>query len=72
MKSLYHAYEAYERRGIRGELSNYPNKTSKPSTPREPILAKFGDLLIQTGMRLKVRHARSKALTWSPLIGSKP
>jgi hypothetical protein len=72
MKSLYHAYQAYERRVIRGEFDNPPKKAQNLSTPPEPILARLGDLLIQTGMRLKVRHAGSKPMTWSPLIGSKP
>jgi hypothetical protein len=72
MKSLYHAFEAYERRVNRGEFYNPPKKALKPSTPREPMLVQFGDLLIQTGMRLKMRHAASKPMTWSPLIGSKP
>ena len=72
MKSLYHAYEAYERRVIRGELDNSPEKDLKPSTRREPMLAQFGDLLIQTGIRLKRRQAASKPMTWSPMTGSKP
>jgi hypothetical protein len=72
MKSFYSAYQAYERRVIQGEFSNPPKKAPKLSILREPILARVGDLLIQTGMRLKMRHATSKRMTWSPLIGSKP
>jgi hypothetical protein len=72
MNSLYSAYQAYERRVIRGEFNISPEKTQKFSPPPEPLLARLGDLLIQTGVKLKARQATSKSLTWSPLMGSKP
>ena len=72
MNSQYSAYQAYERRVIRGEYDIFADKTQKVSAPPEPLLARLGDLLIQTGVKLKVRHATSKPMTWTPLMGSKP
>ena len=73
MKSLYHAYQAYERRVERGEFFTYrPAKATKKSAAREPILARFGDLLIRVGLKLKRRSATGKPMAWSPMTGSKP
>ena len=73
MKSLYHAYQAYEHRVIRGEFSpRRPAEAVNKSTAREPILARFGDLLIQVGLKLKRRYATGKPMVWSPMTGSKP
>ncbi len=71
--SLYHAYEAYERRVIRGEFSAPPSKKSKIRISyREPVLARFGDFLVRTGMKLKCRYATTgKPMAWSQLTGSK-
>ncbi|MGA2503814.1 MAG: hypothetical protein ABSG01_06955 [Anaerolineales bacterium] len=71
MKSLYHAYQAYERRVTRGEFDISREKDPKPSTPRVPLLIQLGDLLIQTGMKLKARHAARNSISWTPLLGSK-
>lgn len=72
MISLYQAYQAYERRVMRGEFSS-----SRPKDKyiryafQEPALARFGDFLIRTGMRLKCRYAAGKPMAWSPMTGSK-
>jgi hypothetical protein len=72
MGSLYHAYEAYERRVMRGEFSNHRlARATNKSTSREPILARFGDLLIRTGLKLKRRYATGMPMAWSPMTGSK-
>jgi hypothetical protein len=72
MESLYHAYEAYERRVMRGEFSTHRlKKTYIRYSYKEPFLARFGDFLIRTGMKLKCRYATGKALTWSPMTWSK-
>ncbi len=72
MNDHYHAYEAYERRVMRGEFARFPENNPKQRTPREPILTQLGDLLIQTGMRLKVRNAARNPMTWSASMGGKP
>ena len=72
MKSFYSAYQAYERRVIRGEFYNPPRKAITLPALREPLLAQIGDLLIQTGVKLKRRYATGKPMAWSPMIGSKP
>jgi hypothetical protein len=71
MKSIYDAYQAYERRVMRGELDNR-GKPPRRTELHEPFLAKLGDLLIHTGLRLKRRHSAGKPMAWSPLTGSKP
>ncbi len=72
MKSLYHAYETYERRVIRGEFF-IPRKMSPRISPTlEPLTERLGDLLIQTGMKLKTRRAARKPMTWSLSMGGKP
>jgi hypothetical protein len=72
MNSLHDAYQAYERRVMRGEFDKTPRKTPMQTAPREPLLERFGDLLIHTGMRLKRRHAAGRPMAWSPMTGSKP
>jgi hypothetical protein len=72
MKSMYDAYQAYERRVIRGEYDNTRGKTIHRSAPRKPLLVQFGDLLINTGLRLKRRYSTGKSMAWSPMTGSKP
>jgi len=73
MKSLYHAYQAYEHRVVRGEFSTRrPVRATNQSAAREPILSRFGDLLIRAGMKLKRRSAAGKPMAWSPMTGSKP
>ncbi len=74
METLYHAYQAYERRVERGEFSTRPpKKVYIRYAFREPVLARFGDFLIRTGMKLKCRYATTgKPMAWSPLTGSKP
>lgn len=72
MESLYQAYQAYERRVIRGEFYQpRPAVTYIRYSFREPALARLGDFLIRTGMRLKCRYAAGKPMAWSPLTGSK-
>jgi hypothetical protein len=71
MKTYYDAYQAYERRVIRGEFDNSPRSAIKPTSPREPLLVKLGDLLINTGLKLKRRYATGKPMAWSPMTGSK-
>ena len=72
MESLYHAYEAYERRVGRGEFSTRrPVGKNDHSAFYEPILEKFGDLLIRTGLKLKHHHAVGKPMAWSPITWSK-
>jgi hypothetical protein len=73
MESLYQAYQSYERRVIRGEFTRpQPRKIYIRYSFREPALARLGDFLIRTGMRLKCRYATGKPMAWSPLTGSKP
>jgi hypothetical protein len=72
MKSLYNAYQAYEIRVIRGEMDAKAGKKTKRPEMNEPLLARLGDLLIQTGMRLKRQQVAGKPMAWSPLTGSKP
>jgi hypothetical protein len=72
MNPFYSAYQAYERRVIRGEFDNFPEKAQNVAAQPEPLLVRLGDLLIQTGTRLKMQHANSKPIAWSPLMGSKP
>ena len=72
MESLYHAYEAYERRVERGEFATRrPEKAYIRYSFQEPFLARFGDFLIRTGMRLKCRYATGKSMSWSPMTWSK-
>jgi len=72
MESLYHAYEAYERRVERGEFSvPHSEKTYIRYAFQEPVLARLGDLLIRTGMKLKCRYATGKPMAWSSMTGSK-
>jgi hypothetical protein len=72
MESLYHAYEAYERRVERGEFTAHkPENMFIRYSFREPFLARFGDFLIRTGMRLKCRYAAGKSMSWSPMTWSK-
>jgi hypothetical protein len=73
MESLYQAYQAYERRAERGEFFTYrPAEAYNKSASHEPILARFGDLLIRIGLKLKRRYAIGKPMAWSPMTGSKP
>jgi hypothetical protein len=58
MKSIYHAYQTYERRVARGEMDLYgtsPRRHGQQTLPPqgEPLLARLGDALIRTGMKLK-------------------
>jgi len=55
MKSIYHAYQTYERRVARGEMDLYGTspRQRRERTPHEPLLARLGDTLIRTGMKLK-------------------
>jgi hypothetical protein len=73
VKSLYHAYEAYERKLIQGAL-NAPR--SKSSGIRKGVYAelviRFGDFLIQAGIRLKRHYTAGKPMAWSPMTGNKP
>jgi len=72
MKSLYHAYQAYERRVGRGEFSPRCHvEAVNKSAVHEPILERFGDLLIRAGLKLKRRSATGKPMAWSPMTGSK-
>lgn len=72
MKSLYQAYQAYERRAERGEFSaRRPSRAYIQIALREPFLAKVGDLLIQTGWKLKQRSSAGKPMAWSSMTGSK-
>jgi len=72
MESLYHAYQAYERRAERGEFSTQrPKKVYIRYAYREPVLARVGDFLIRTGLKLKCRYATGKPMAWSPMTGSK-
>lgn len=73
MESFYHAYEAYERRVIRGEFAGpaLKNQPTHPFPYFEPILARLGDFLVRTGMRLKYRYAAGKPMAWSPMTRSK-
>jgi hypothetical protein len=71
MNSLYNAYQAYERRVIRGEFDKVLGNTANRSVPRQPLLAKIGDLLIQTGQKLKQRYSTGKPMAWTPMVGSK-
>ena len=71
MNSYYNAYQAYEQRAIRGEFDHTPGKTRKQSATCEPLLARVGDLLIHTGLKLKRRYATGKSMAWSPMTGSK-
>ncbi len=71
MNSIYNAYQAYERRVTRGEFVTTLRTAGKSSTPPEPLLARVGDLLIHTGLKLKRRYATGKAMAWSPMTGSK-
>ncbi len=72
MKSFYSAYLAYERRVVRGEYTRATNKTQKMAGERESLLALLGEILIQTGMKLKQNHSIRKSISWSTLAGSKP
>ena len=72
MNSFYTSYEAYERRVIRGEFYRVPAKTKTRPGHQEPLLVKIGDLLIHTGLKLKLRHATSKPMALSLMTGSKP
>jgi hypothetical protein len=71
MKTYYDAYQAYEHRVIRGEFDTTPKTVKKPTARREPLLVKLGDLLINTGLKLKRRYATGKPMAWSPMTGSK-
>jgi hypothetical protein len=70
MESFYHAYEAYERCKIRGEFYVAPKKSGYRPTHREPLLAQIGDLLIQTGLKLKRRYASKNHILYSPMMRS--
>ena len=72
MISLLNAYQSYERRIQRGELDTFSTKTVKWPGRRDLILAQFGELLIQAGMRLKHHRASSQSLSFSPMTGGKP
>jgi hypothetical protein len=72
MESLYQAYQAYERRVERGEFSAQRQaETYLPFAVREPLMAKFGDLLIRAGLKLKRRYTAGKPMAWSVMTGSK-
>jgi hypothetical protein len=71
MNSLYHAYQAFERRAERGEFSPEPRKKAshQPSPKRLEIW--LGEILINTGLKLKRHAVAGKSMAWSPLTGSK-
>lgn len=71
MISLLNAYQSYERRVQNGELDNYPEKKVKWAERGDLILAQFGELLIQAGLRLKRHRATSGSLSFAPMSGGK-
>jgi hypothetical protein len=71
MSSFNHAYQAYERRVIRGEMDYHPKKSARRTVTHEPLAARIGDLLIQTGLKLKRRYSPGKSMSWSPMTWSK-
>lgn len=72
MQSLYHAYQSYESRVERGEFSTLKLKDRYIRYSfQEPVLARFGNLLIRTGMKLRCRYAAGKPMAWAPMTGSK-
>lgn len=71
MISLLKAYQSYERRVQHGELDTLPKKTVKWSERGDLILAQFGELLIQAGLRLKRPRASNRALSFSPMTGGR-
>ncbi len=72
MKSFTSAYQAYEHRVMRGEFTSSANKDLKPTGEREALLAQLGEMLIQTGLKLKQNHSIHKTIAWSSSGGSKP
>jgi len=72
MISLLNAYQSYERRIQHGELDHFTTKAVKWPERGDLILAQFGELLIQVGMRLKRRRASTQSLSFSPMTGGKP
>ena len=74
MKSIYHAYQTYERRVARGEMDCYgtspcPPRERSVRIPHEPFLARLGDTLIRTGMKLKRAQRAGHAMPASTMAG---
>ncbi len=69
MKSIYHAYQSYERRVARGEMDPYgtSSRQRREQTLREPFLARLGDALIRTGMKLKRARRAGHAMPVSTM-----
>jgi hypothetical protein len=53
-------------------MGGYAGKKTNRPEMREPLFARFGDLLIQAGLRLKQQPVAGKLMAWPPLTGSKP
>jgi hypothetical protein len=62
--ALYHAYESYERRVMRGEFA------ARSASSRPPLAVRIGDLLINTGLRLKQAYYPKTSLGHSSFTGS--